>query len=387
MSIAAIIVAAGRGRRFGGEVPKQYLRLAGRPLLRHTARAFTSHPAITQVQIVINPADRALYDAAVEGLDVLEPVAGGASRQGSVLKGLESLTASAPELVLIHDGARPFVSAGLIDRVIAALGDTPGALPTLAVSDTLKRGADGVVEGTVERAGLWRAQTPQGFHFPAILEAHRAIAGGAELTDDAAVAEQAGLTVAMVHGDEDNFKVTRQDDLRRAERLLAGGLSDIRVGSGYDVHRFTEGDHVMLCGVRIDHSAALAGHSDADAGLHAITDAILGALGAGDIGDHFPPSDDKWRDASSDIFLKHAAGLLAERGGRISHIDVTIICEAPRIGPHRAAMVARLAGILEIEQSRVSVKATTTEKLGPIGRGEGLAAQATATIRLPGIGQ
>ena len=385
MSVTAIILAAGRGRRLGGALPKQYRSLAGLPLLRRTAAAFVWHASVDHVLVVIDPAHELLYDEAVAGLGLLEPVAGGASRQESVLRGLESLTgaagSTAPDYVLIHDGARPFVSSQVIDRVLAALDGSPGAIPALAVNDTLKRGDGERVLGTVERAGLWRAQTPQGFHFEAILKAHRA-ALGADLTDDAAVAEAAGLSVATVAGEEDNIKVTTADDLLRAERLIAGA-ADTRVGSGFDVHRFAEGDHVMLCGVRIAHDAGLAGHSDADCALHAITDAILGALGAGDIGDHFPPGDPQWAGAASDLFLGHAAGLVAARKGRIAHIDVTIICETPRIGPHREAMIARVASILEIAPGRVSVKATTTEGLGFAGRGEGIAAQATATLRMP----
>ncbi len=386
MSVAAIILAAGRGRRLGGGIPKQYRPLGGLPLLRRTAMAFTGHASVDRVRVVIDPTERTLYDVAVAGLELMAPVAGGASRQESVLRGLESLTGAegppAPERVLIHDGARPFVSAAVIDRVVAALDGSPGAIPALAVNDTLKRGDGERVLGTVERAGLWRAQTPQGFHFEAILEAHRA-ALGADLTDDAAVAEAAGIEVATVVGEEDNIKVTTADDLARAERLIAGAAGDIRVGSGFDVHRFEDGDHVMLCGVRIAHDAGLAGHSDADCALHAITDAILGAIGGGDIGDHFPPGDPQWADAASDVFLGHAAALVAAAKGIIAHIDVTIICEAPTIGPHREAMIARVAAILEIAPGRVSVKATTTEGLGFAGRGEGIAAQATVTIRLP----
>ena len=386
MSVAAIILAAGRGRRLGGGISKQYRPLGGLPMLRRTAMAFTGHVAVDKVRVVIDPAERTLYDEAVAGLELMAPVAGGASRQESVLRGLESLTGAAaspaPQRVLIHDGARPFVSAAVIDRVVAALDGSQGAIPALAVNDTLKRGDGDRVLGTVERAGLWRAQTPQGFHFEAILEAHRA-APGADLTDDAAVAEAAGIEVATVAGEEDNIKVTTADDLARAERLIAGAAGDIRVGSGFDVHRFEDGDHVMLCGLRIAHDAGLAGHSDADCALHAITDAILGAIGGGDIGDHFPPGDPQWADAASEVFLGHAAALVAARKGIIAHVDVTIICEAPRIGPHRDAMIARVTAILGLAPGRVSVKATTTEGLGFPGRGEGIAAQATATIRLP----
>ncbi|WP_207459613.1 bifunctional 2-C-methyl-D-erythritol 4-phosphate cytidylyltransferase/2-C-methyl-D-erythritol 2,4-cyclodiphosphate synthase [Azospirillum sp. SYSU D00513] len=395
-SCVVLIVAAGSGQRFGAERPKQYLDLAGRPLLRRTAEAFLRHPHVGAVQMVINPAFRDLYDEAVAGLGLPEPVAGGATRQESVRRGLERLAASAPDLVLIHDAARPLVDPETIDAVIGALAAHDGAIAAVPVVDTLKRGRAGLIDGTVDRAGLWRAQTPQGFRFPAILDAHRAAAGfDAELTDDAAVAERAGLAVALVPSKEENFKVTTPDDLTRAERAVAAqagtasggsfsGLDDIRTGMGYDVHRFAEGDHVTLCGISIPHSHRLEGHSDADVGLHALTDAILGALCSGDIGSHFPPSDPQWRGADSALFLRHAAELVRARGGRIAHVDVTVICERPKVGPHRPAMVARIAGILGIAEDRVSVKATTTERLGFTGRGEGIAAQAVATVRLPG---
>lgn len=386
-SCIALIVAAGTGQRFGAEQPKQYLDLAGQPVLRRTVEAFRRHPKVSAVRVVINPAFRDLYDAAVAGLDLPEPVAGGASRQDSVRNGLEALADSAPDAVLIHDAARPLIDAATIDAVIAALDQHPAALAAVPVADTLKRGdgglGGGLVTGTVDRSGLWRAQTPQGFRFPEILAAHRA-AAGLELTDDAAVAERAGLPVALVPAREENFKVTTPDDLTRAARALDSALSDIRTGMGFDVHRFAEGDHVTLCGVRVPHTHRLDGHSDADVGLHALTDAILGALCAGDIGSHFPPSDPQWRGADSALFLKHAAELVTARGGRIAHVDITIICERPKVGPHREAMTARVAEILGMPADRVSVKATTTERLGFTGRGEGIAAQAVATIRLPG---
>ena len=386
-STVALIVAAGRGQRFGGSLPKQYAGLAGVPLLRHTLMAFAAHPAITGVRAVIHPDDRDLYDAAAAGLDaagpnLAEPVAGGANRQESVLRGLESLAEEAPERVLIHDGARPFVSAAVIDRVLAALETSAGAIAALPVVDTLKRGDGGVIHGTQDRAGLWGAQTPQGFRYAEILAAHRA-AAGEELTDDAAVAERAGLAVALVEGSRENIKVTSQDDLKTAERWLRGGQTETRVGQGFDVHAFGPGDHVTLCGLRIAHDAGLAGHSDADVGLHALTDAILGALGEGDIGSHFPPSDPQWKGADSGKFIQHARDLVAAAGGRILHLDVTLICERPKVGPQRAAMVARIAELLDLPAGRVSVKATTTEKLGFTGRGEGIAAQAVATIALP----
>ncbi|PWC87820.1 2-C-methyl-D-erythritol 4-phosphate cytidylyltransferase [Azospirillum sp. TSH100] len=380
----ALIVAGGSGQRFGAERPKQYLDLAGKPVLRRTVEAFLGHPQLTGVRVVIDPTWRETYDAAVSGLGLPSPVAGGASRQESVRNGLEALAADgAPDLVLIHDAARPLIDASTIGAVIAALDSTPGAIAAVQVADTLKRGSECVITGTVDREGLWRAQTPQGFRFPAILEAHRT-AAGLTLTDDAAVAEQAGLAVALVPSKEDNFKVTTPDDLTRATRAVMSSLWDVRTGSGFDVHRFTDGDFVTLCGLRVPHSHGLEGHSDADVGLHALTDAILGALAAGDIGSHFPPTDPRWRGADSSRFLRHAADLVAERGGVIAHADVTIICERPKVGPHRAVMAERIAQILGIEVGRVSVKATTTEQLGFTGRREGIAAQAVATIRLPG---
>ena len=400
---AALIVAAGRGHRVGGPLPKQYRELGGRTVLGHSVRRFAEHPRIDRVRVVINPADRALYDDAVQGSEgadagtLLEPVAGGASRQESVRNGLESLAQAPPALVLIHDGARPLVADAVIDGALDALAGHDGALPALAVSDSLKRAAPGsvLVAGAVAREGLWRAQTPQGFRYPAILDAHRAAAGAA-LTDDAAVAEQAGLSVALTAGDEDNLKITTEQDFSRAERILAahGGRDadvaaalETRVGMGFDVHRFGPGDHLMLGGVAVPHEHGVVSHSDGDVVLHAIVDAVLGAMAAGDIGTHFPPSDETWRDADSTHFVAHTLELLKGRGGRLSHVDVTLICQRPRIGPHRAAMVARLAAVLGLSPARISLKATTTERLGFTGRGEGIAAQAVATVRLPDGGE
>lgn len=381
-SCVALIVAGGCGARFGAERPKQYLDLAGRSVLHRSVSAFLDHPDVSGVRVVIHPDMRDLYEEAVAGLDLPEPVAGGAQRQDSVRNGLEALAGDPPDLVLIHDAARPLVDAGTISAVIAALADHPAALAAVPVADTLKRGEHGVVSGTVDRNGLWRALTPQGFRFQDILAAHRAAAGLA-LTDDAAVAEHAGLPVALVRTNEENFKVTTPEDLDRAERIVMSRLGDVRVGQGFDVHRFAEGDHVMLCGVAVPHDARLEGHSDADVALHALTDAIFGAIGDGDIGSHFPPSEAKWKGMDSVVFLRHAVECVAARGGMLAHVDVTIICERPKIGPHREAMVARLAEVLGIDPSRVSVKATTTEKLGFTGRREGIAAQAVATVRLP----
>ncbi len=379
----ALVVAAGRGARFGGGVPKQYRRLGGEPLLRRSVLPFVDHPQVDAVRSIIHPEDRELYDFATNGLNLMDPAPGGDSRQESVWRGLESLVDHAPETVLIHDAARPFVTRELVSRVLSALESTPGAIPAMPVRDTLKQGTSengGLIAATVERSALWRAQTPQGFRYPEILAAHRRFAG-ATLTDDAAVAEQAGLAVTLVPGDEDNFKVTTRDDFHRAEQFLTAN-HEIRTGIGFDVHRFGAGDHVVLCGVAIPHEAGLEGHSDADVGLHALTDALLGAIGAGDIGSHFPPGDPQWRGAPSEIFLRRAGDLVIEAGGRISNVDVTVICERPRIGPHRQAMRERIASILDLPSTRVSVKGTTTERLGFTGRGEGIAAQAIATVRI-----
>jgi 2-C-methyl-D-erythritol 4-phosphate cytidylyltransferase / 2-C-methyl-D-erythritol 2,4-cyclodiphosphate synthase len=381
-SCIALIVAGGSGARFGAGRPKQYHELAGRSVLSRTVQAFLDHPAVDGVRVVIDPAMRPLYDEAVEGLGLPPPVAGGAQRQDSVRNGLEALVFDAPDLVLIHDAARPLIDAATISAVIAALDEHPASIAAVPVADTLKRGAGSVVSGTVDRTGLWRAQTPQGFRFTDILEAHRK-AVGLSLTDDAAVAEHAGLPVALVPSREENFKVTTPEDLARAERILAQGLGDVRVGQGFDVHRFAEGDHVMLCGVAVPHDARLEGHSDADVALHALTDALFGALGEGDIGSHFPPSEPQWKGMDSVVFLNRAVERVRARGGMIAHVDVTIICERPKVGPHREAMVARLAEALGIAPDRISVKATTTEKLGFTGRREGIAAQAVATVRLP----
>src|SRR6185437_3037013 len=381
-SCIALVVAAGRGTRLGAELPKQYLSVAGQPLLRHSLTTLAAHAGIDRVRVVYNSADTEHYARASAGLDLLPPVAGGAARQDSVRLGLESLAEFSPERVLIHDGARPFVDWGTIDRVLEALADAPAAVPALKLADTIKRADDGHVLETVDRAQLWRAQTPQGFRYREILAAHRA-AKGMDLPDDAAVAERAGLAVRLVAGSEGNVKVTTPEDLARAERWATARLGDVRTGQGFDVHAFGPGDHVWLCGIKVPHTNGLVGHSDADCGLHALTDAILGALGAGDIGVHFPPSDPQWRGAPSHRFLRHAADLVVKAGGSIAHVDVTLICESPKVGPHRAAMVARIAEILGLDPKRVSVKATTTERLGFTGRGEGIAAQAVATLRLP----
>ena len=376
-STIALIVAGGRGTRLGG-APKQYRALGGVPMLRIAARRLADATGVDAVRIVAEDCED--YRAAVDGLDLPAPAPPGATRQESVRSGLEAIAAEGGAVrVLIHDAARPFVDAALVARVLAALDDNDGAVPALPVADSLRRGASHV-EGEVPRDGLWRVQTPQGFRFDAILAAHRAAAPGA--TDDAEVLRAAGGRVAVVQGSGDAFKVTSPEDFARAERMTDTRLVS-RSASGFDVHRFGAGDHVWLCGVKVPHAYGLVGHSDADAGLHALTDAILGCIGAGDIGDHFPPSDPQWRGAASDRFLLHARDLVTAAGGIIDHVDVTLICERPKVGPHREAMRARLADLLGLASRAVSVKATTTEGLGLTGRGEGLAAQAIATIRIP----
>ena len=378
----ALIVAAGRGERAGtGEIPKQYWPLAGRPVLRWALEAFAGHPRIDGVSVVIRDEDRPHYDRAAAGLRLGASIRGGARRRDSVRNGLEAMADDAPDRVLIHDGARPLVSSSLIAKVVNALDRSDSAAPLLPVADTLRR-KEAKGYAIVPREGLVRAQTPQGFRFDAILAAHRRFANLAA-TDDLALADAAGLSFAAVPGEESNLKLTTAEDFAMAERLASSALDDVRTGTGFDVHRFGPGDHLWLCGVKIAHDMGLEGHSDADAGLHALTDAILGALAAGDIGAHFPPSDARWRGAPSHIFLGHAAELLRTRQGVIAHLDVTLICERPKIGPYRDAMRARIAEILGVAVERVSVKATTTEGLGFTGRGEGVAAQAIATIRLP----
>jgi len=388
----AIIVAAGRGARAAGmgAIPKQYRALAGVPVLAHSLDVLTRHPQVDAVEVVIHPDDRPLYSQATRryAADLVEPVSGGATRQDSVRLGLEALAANAPERVLIHDAARPFLTGDLITRLLAALDHTPAAIAAEPIADTLKRSnAAGHVEQTIDRANLWRAQTPQAFHFAPILAAHRLAAdkGQRDFTDDAGLAEWAGMPVQLIASGCHNMKLTTPDDVALAERLVAPAapLMETRTGTGFDVHAFAPGDHVWLCGIRIAHTHRLEGHSDADVALHALTDAILGAIGDGDIGEHFPPSDPAWRGCASRVFLEDAAGRVRALGGRIANVDVTLMCEAPKIGPHRAAMRQAIASILGIDASRVGVKATTTEGLGFVGRREGIAAIATATILTP----
>lgn len=386
----AVIVAAGRGARALGSdrIPKQYRSIGGHPMLARSLDVLTRHAQIDAVEVVVNGDDSPLYDDAARpfAARLLAPVDGGDSRQESVRRGLEALSGAPPERVLIHDAARPFVTEDLIGRLLDALDEHPAAIAAEPVTDTLKRSAeDGTIAETIERAGLWRAQTPQAFHFAPLLDAHRraAEAGRSNFTDDAGLAEWAGLPVKLVASTSRNMKLTTPDDLALAERLLGPAMLEPRAGSGFDVHAFAPGDHVWLCGVQIPHTHRLVGHSDADVGLHALTDAILGAIGQGDIGEHFPPSDPAWRGAASRIFLADAGERVRALGGQITNVDVTLLCEAPKIGPHRSVMRATVAEILRIDIGRVGVKATTTEGLGFVGRREGIAALASASVVLP----
>jgi 2-C-methyl-D-erythritol 4-phosphate cytidylyltransferase/2-C-methyl-D-erythritol 2,4-cyclodiphosphate synthase len=386
LKTAAIIVAAGRGLRAGAGGPKQYRSIGGRTVISRAMDAFCSHPQIFAVQPITNPDDIAMFNAAATGMRYNDPANGGATRQASVHAGLEALVDQAPDIVLIHDAARPFVTPAVIARAIAAAQITGAAVPGIAVTDTIKQVNDaGHVEATPDRAKLRSAQTPQAFRYDVILDAHRRAAreGRDDFTDDAALAEWAGLTVATFEGDPLNMKLTTPEDFSREEARLAASLGDIRMGTGYDVHAFGDGDHLMICGVRVPHTKGFLAHSDGDVGLHALVDAILGALADGDIGSHFPPSDDKWKGAASDKFLKYAVERVTARGGRIANLEVTLICERPKIGPLRDAMRAKISEISGVALSRVAVKATTSERLGFTGREEGIAATASATIRLP----
>ena len=391
-NVGLLVVAAGRGLRLGADRPKQYLTCAGRPLIVHTLEALAASFPFSAITVVIRADDQALYEQAVANLTataaaaLTAPAIGGATRQQSVLAGLETLTATEPEIVLIHDAARPFPSAELVARAIEAAERHGAAAPGTAMSDTVKQvDIDGRVLATPPRSALRAVQTPQAFRFPLILAAHRraAVGGVGDLTDDVAVAEWAGAPAYVFEGDPDNVKVTTLKDLEAAEARLAASLGETRVGQGFDVHAFAPGNHLWLCGVRISHSAGLIGHSDADVALHALADAVYGALAEGDIGAHFPPSDPQWKGAASKVFLAHATERVRARGGMIVHLDATLVCEAPKIGPHREAMRARVAEIAGLDVGRVAVKATTTERLGFAGRGEGIACLATATVRLP----
>lgn len=373
MTTTAILVAAGRGTRAGGDIPKQWQRLGHQCVADHAIATFASHPAVNHVVLVIHADDAdSNHWTDIDGLIVVH---GGATRSQSVKNGLDAAPAGT-QTVLIHDAARPHIRSGVIDDVLAALDGHAAAAPALPVTDTLWSGDAGKVDGTIPRDGLFRAQTPQGFRLNALLAAY---AAHPEATDDVTIARLAGLDVAIVPGDEDNMKITGPDDHARAARIL-GTQMDVRLGNGYDVHRFGDGDHVWLCGVKVPHTRSLQGHSDADVGMHAVTDAIYGALGQGDIGQHFPPSDPQWKGADSRIFLEHAVALARSEGFTISNIDCTLVCEYPKIGPHQAVMKAKMAEIMGLDPSRISVKATTSERLGFTGRNEGIASLATAAL-------
>ncbi len=388
---AALVVAAGRGVRAGGGLPKQYRTVGGLPILRRTIENLLNMPFFARVLCVIHPDDAALYAMAIDGLSgaerLLAPVMGGASRQASVKAGLEELARLEFERIVVHDAVRPFASATLFKRVLAALATAPGAIAALPVNDTLKRGStDHVITGTIDRAGLFAAQTPQAFRTDALLAAHRlaATAQREDFTDDASLLEWQHQSVALVDGEVDNFKITAPADFARAERLLSANERQIiRTGLGYDVHAFTDGNHVTIGGIKISHNRGVLAHSDGDVVLHALTDAILGALCDGDIGRHFPPSDERWRDAPSDQFLAFAAARVREKGGLLINLDATLIAEAPRVGPHREAIRRKIAEAAMLPLNAVSIKATTSEELGFVGRREGLAAMALATISLP----
>jgi 2-C-methyl-D-erythritol 4-phosphate cytidylyltransferase/2-C-methyl-D-erythritol 2,4-cyclodiphosphate synthase len=373
MRIAALLVAAGTGTRFGSDVPKQFVPVGGSSSVRRAAEALASH-----VDVLLPVGDAELLREALSGLAHDPAVAGGATRQDSVRAGLEALAADPPDVVLVHDAARPVLPDGLVADLLEALTRAPGAIPALPVADTLKRARNGRIVETVSREELFRAQTPQAFRFAELLAAHRT--GPAGATDDAALMEAAGHDVLLVRGDEDNIKLTYPEDLSRLARQFP---RECRVGAGFDVHAFADGRDLILCGVRVPHERGLAGHSDADVGLHALCDAIYGALGEGDIGRWFPPSEAEWKDADSARFLRHAAARIAARGGSLVNCDVTLICERPKVTPHAPAMIARVAELLGVDPSRVSVKATTTERLGFTGRGEGIAAQAAVSLSLP----
>jgi 2-C-methyl-D-erythritol 4-phosphate cytidylyltransferase/2-C-methyl-D-erythritol 2,4-cyclodiphosphate synthase len=374
-------MAAGSGSRFGAARPKQFARLAGKSVLRHAAEALLRDGGVDALLPVCAPEDTAEVSALLEGLPALPPIAGGATRQASVRAGLEALAGDPPQVVLVHDAARPFVPSGTVAALQAALAGHPGAIPAQPVTDTLKRAETGIIAATVPRVGLFRAQTPQAFRFATLLAAHRT--AKTEATDDAQLLEAAGLPVALVAGHEQNIKITWPEDLARMEAAMTPPLLP-RIGTGFDVHRLVAGRPMVLCGVTIPGPMGLDGHSDADVGLHALCDAIYGALAEGDIGRWFPPSEAQWKDADSARFLLHAAGRIAARGGVLANADVTLICERPKITPHATAMRERLAALLAVPVDRISVKATTTERLGFPGRGEGIAAQAAVCLLVPG---
>jgi 2-C-methyl-D-erythritol 4-phosphate cytidylyltransferase / 2-C-methyl-D-erythritol 2,4-cyclodiphosphate synthase len=390
MSVVAVIVAGGSGLRAGGGLPKQYQLVGGKPVIRWTLEAFLAHPMISRVQTVIGIGHEALFAEATQGLTaLLAPVAGGGSRQDSCRAGIEACAEYGPSKILIHDAARPFLSPDLISNVINELDHAPAVIPGLPVADTMKYAPSGMIERTVDRASLWFVQTPQGFRYDEILAAHRQalVDGKTSFTDDAAVAEYAGMKVQIVAGEQKNRKLTTSHDILEADREHSLSrfehLPDVRIGQGIDFHVFEKGTHVILCGVKIPHTHKLRGHSDADVALHAVTDAILGSIGEADIGQHFPPTDKQWKGAPSSIFVAKALELLKARGGMLAHIDITILAEAPRVGPHLSEMKACLSAMLGLSEDRIGIKATTTEKMGAIGRREGMSASAVATVRLP----
>jgi 2-C-methyl-D-erythritol 4-phosphate cytidylyltransferase / 2-C-methyl-D-erythritol 2,4-cyclodiphosphate synthase len=389
MSVVAVIVAGGSGIRAGGSLPKQYQLVGGKPVIRLTLETFLDHPLIDYVQVVIGLGHEALFAKAAQGLAIGQPVSGGGTRQDSCRAGIEACQFKNPQKILIHDAARPFLSSELISNVISELDHADAVIPGLPVADTMKYAPSGIIERTVDRAALWFVQTPQGFHYHRILQAHqKAFAQGQiSFTDDAAVAEFAGMQVQIIAGEQKNRKLTTQHDIHEADRenrnRLLESRPDVRTGHGMDYHIFEKGDGVTLCGIRIPHSHQLKGHSDADVALHAVTDAILGSIGERDIGQHFPPTDKQWRGAPSSIFVQKAMELLQARGGIIAHIDITILAEAPRIGPHIEAMKLNLQNLLGLAPDRIGIKATTTEGMGAIGRKEGMSAAAVATVRLP----
>ncbi len=382
MKTIALIVAAGRGKRFDSEKPKQYQYLGSKTVLTHSLECMINHPLINEVRVIIHPEDMSLYNEVTEGLDLLDPVFGGETRQESVLLGLESIKRRKPDIVIIHDAARPFVTDKIISSAIEKLYFTQGAIPAIEISDSLKKVSDNIITVNVNRENIWRAQTPQVFRFNEIYEAHKN-AIGKDFTDDASVAENSNLTVSIVKGSENNIKITNSEDLITANNYLSSELNDIRTGIGFDVHKLISGDSIKLCGINIPHTQSLEGHSDADVAFHSITDAILSALGDGDIGMHFPPNDTRWKDANSAEFLSFAIERLTKRKGVISNLNLLIICEYPKISPHRDAMINNIHQISGIDSNRINIQATTTEKLGFLGRGEGIGAQSTVLIRLP----
>ncbi len=386
MSIGVVIVAAGKGTRLSSHLPKQYLPLGHQSILKHTIDAFLDHDPSFLIQVVISDSDQLIYEKSIENASLLPPVVGCKTRQESVFNGLKALEKHHPDYVLIHDAARPFIKGKLISDVLRELNEYTGAIPAIPIVDTIKREGDGqAIETTIDRQGLWRAQTPQAFHFGTIFEAHQRLSAEQDLTDDASLLEKENIPIKLVMGCEDNFKITTAEDYKKAQKMTQSlpSIPDVRLGHGVDVHATEPGEGVWLLGIFIPASFRLIGHSDADVGLHSLCDAIFGAISDGDIGQHFPPTDPQWKGADSKIFLQYAGEKVKEKGAILTHVDVTILGECPKISPHRQHMQQTVAQILKIDPNRVSIKATTTEKLGFIGRGEGLMAMATATVVFP----